>query len=113
VYAAVATALATRLRAAPALVVCLLLLLLGLSADSLLSPSSPAFVRLASHLVPNLQSFWMCDALANGGSLPFPYVFRAVLYAASLCCLALGLGMLAFRKRDLSQAQPHKSLTSS
>ncbi len=101
VYAAVATALATRLRAAPALVVCLLLLLLGLSADALLGPSSPAAVRLVAHLVPNLQSFWMCDALANGGSLPFPYVFRAVLYAASLCCLALGLGMLAFRKRDL------------
>lgn len=101
VYAAIATALATRLRAAPALVVCLLLLLLGLSADALLGPSSPAAIRLAAHLIPNLQSFWMCDALANGGSIPYPYVLRALLYAAALCSLALGCGMLAFRKRDL------------
>ena len=101
VYAAIATALATRLRASPALVICLLLLLLGLSSDTLLAPSSPAPVRLLAALVPNLQSFWMCDALAPGRALPPLYLLHAALYAASLAAAALGAGMIAFRGKDI------------
>ncbi len=101
VYAAIATALATRLRASPALVVCLLLLFLGLSSDTLLAPTSPAPVRLVASLIPNLQSFWMCDALAPGRALPPYYLLRATLYAAALAITALGAGMLAFREKDI------------
>ena len=101
VYAAIATALATRLRASPALVICLLLLLLGLSSDTLLAPSSPAPVRLLAALVPNLQSFWMCDALAPGRALPPLYLLHAALYAAALDAAALGAGMIAFRGKDI------------
>ena len=100
-YAAIAAALATRLRAAPALVICLLLLLLGLSSDTLLGPSSPIPVRLLASLVPNLQSFWMCDTLAPGGSLPPFYLLRSALYAAALSAAALGAAMLAFRGKDI------------
>ncbi len=101
VYAAIATALATRLRASPTLVVCLLLLLLGLSSDTLLAPSSPTPVRLFGSLIPNLQSFWMCDVLAPGRTLPPFYLFHAALYAAALTVAALGAGMLAFRGKDI------------
>ncbi len=101
VYAAIATALATRLRASPALVVCLLLLFLGLSSDTLLASSSPLPVRLLSALIPNLQSFWMCDALAPGRALPPHYLLLAALYSATLVCAALGAGMLSFRGKDI------------
>ncbi len=102
IYAAFATALATRLRAAPAMVACLLLLLLGLSSDTLLSTSSPMPVRILAAVIPNLQSFWMCDALAPGGSLPPFYLLRASIYAAALSAAALGAAMLAFRGKDIS-----------
>ena len=101
IYSAIATALATRLRSAPALVISFLLLGLGLSADTLLSPAMPALVRWPAYLLPNLQTFWMCDSLANGGALATGYLFNALVYALSLCMLALGAGMLAFRNRDI------------
>ena len=100
-YAAIAAALATRLRAAPVLVICLLLLLFGLSSDTLLGPSSPVPVRLLASLIPNLQSFWMCDVLAPGGSLPPFYLLRAALYATAFSAAALGAAMLAFRGKDI------------
>lgn len=101
VYSAIATALATRLRAAPAMVICFILLLIGLSSDTLLGPASPVPVRLLATLIPNLQSFWMCDALTAGGMLPFGYLLQAALYAAALTVLALGCAMLLFRRKDL------------
>ncbi len=100
-YSAIASALATRLKASPAMVVCFLLLLLGLSSDTLLSPTSPAPVRLAAAIIPNLQSFWMCDVLAPGGSLPPHYLLLAAVYAAALAAAALGAAMLAFRGKDI------------
>ena len=100
-YAAIATALATRLRATPALILCLLLLLLGLSSDTLLSPAFPAAIRIFAAALPNIQSFWMCDALAPGGALPPLYLLRAALYAAALSAAALGAAMLAFRGKDI------------
>ena len=101
VYSAIATALATRLKASPAMIISFLLLLLGLSSDTLLSPTSPAPVRLAASLLPNLQSFWMCDALAPGGSMPPNYLFHAAVYSAALIAAALGAAMLAFRGKDI------------
>ena len=101
VYSAIAAALATRLKASPAMVVCLLLLLLGLSSDTLLSPTSPTPVRILVSIVPNLQSFWMCDALAPGGALPPHYLLHAVFYAAAIATAALGAAMLAFRGKDI------------
>ncbi len=100
-YSAIASALATRLKASPAMVVCFLLLLLGLSSDTLLSPTSPAPVRILASIVPNLQSFWMCDVLAPGGSLPPHYLLLAAVYAAALAAAALGAAMLAFRGKDI------------
>ena len=83
------------------MVVCFLLLLLGLSSDTLLSPTSPAPVRLVASIIPNLQSFWMCDVLAPGGSLPPHYLLLAAVYAAALAAAALGAAMLAFRGKDI------------
>ncbi len=101
VYSAIAAALATRLKASPAMVVCFLLLLLGLSSDTLLSQTSPAPIRLFASIIPNLQSFWMCDTLAPGGSLPPHYLPLATFYAAALAAAALGAAMLAFRGKDI------------
>ena len=101
VYSAIAAALATRLKASPAMIACILLLLLGLSSDTLLAPTSPTLVRIAASVVPNLQSFWMCDALAPGGRLPPYYLLNAALYAAALTAAALGAAMIAFRGKDI------------
>ena len=101
VFTAIATALSARLRPGPTLVISLLLLALGLAADALLAPAQPALWRLPAHLMPNVQSFWMADALTHGGRIPLTYLANAAAYAAACCAAALGVGMLALRRRNL------------
>ena len=101
IFTALATALATRLKAGATLVVCLLVLGLGLSVDALLAPGVPPYVALPARLLPNIQSFWLCDALADGGTLPGGYLAAALLYAGVWSVALLSLGVLAFRGRDI------------
>jgi ABC-type transport system involved in multi-copper enzyme maturation permease subunit len=101
VFTAIATALAARFKPGTTLIVCLLLLALGLVSDTLLAPSQPLLVRLPALLAPNVQSFWMADALAHGGAIPLSYLARAAAYAAACCAAALGCGMLLLRERDI------------
>lgn len=96
-YSAIASALSTRLNTAPVLIISLILLALGLSYDSI-SVHLPTYLTLP---IPNLQSFWMCDAVANGQSLPDNYLLFALLYTVSCIGAALGIGILLFRDRDI------------
>lgn len=100
--AALATALATRLRSGITMIICLLLLMLGLTADTLLHPAMPVVIRLLARLIPNIQSFWLCDALAHGGTISIGYLAAAWLYASAVACAALIAGLIAFRNRDIN-----------
>ncbi len=100
--AALASALATRLRSGPTLAVCLLLLAGGLTGD--LWAGQAAFWSwrgILGGLAPNWQHFWLCDALTDNGRIPWRYVADAALYAGAWSALALGGGCLALRNRDL------------
>ena len=98
---ALATALATRLRSGSTLVLCALVLGLGLTGDLWTGHAAWSWRGLLGGLLPNLQNFWMCDALADGGRIPWHYVGSAAVYAAVWSALALGAGMLALRNRDM------------
>ncbi|MFZ4394677.1 MAG: hypothetical protein ACOYOU_03510 [Kiritimatiellia bacterium] len=100
--AALASALATRLPSGPTLVVCLLILAFGLTGDFWAGHAAAWSWRgLLGGLAPNLQHFWMCDALADNGRIPWRYVGGAALYAFAWTMLALGSGVLALRNRDM------------
>ncbi len=102
VFAALATALATRLQTGPALAVCALVLLAGLAGDSFAGGAGGLSVRgLAAGVLPDVQHFWLCDALARGGRIGWPYVAEAAGYALTVCALFLTAGCLSFRGRDL------------
>lgn len=102
IFAALATALATRLQTGAALAVCVLVLILGLAGDSFtLDMHALSWRRLVAGVMPNLQHFWLCDALAHGGRIAWSYVAEAAAYALSCCALFLTAGCLAFRERDL------------
>ena len=98
VNAAIALALATRLGAAPSIAICLALLFLGLASDAIrLLPFG-----FLSVILPDVQSFWMCDSLADGASLPVGYLGAAAIYSISLVAVALGVGMLSLRRREIA-----------
>jgi len=101
-FAALATALATRLQTGPVLAVCVLVLIVGLAGDAFtMGASLTSWRGLLAGLLPDIQHFWMCDALAHGGRIAWSYVVEAGLYALSCCAMFLTAGCLAFRMRDL------------
>ncbi len=102
IFAALATALATRLQTGAALAVCAGVLVLGLAGDSLLSGVPLISVQgLAAGVLPDVQNFWLCDAVAHGGRVAWRYVAEAGAYALTCCAICLTLGCLAFQERDL------------
>ena len=102
VFAALATALATRLQTGAALSICAVVLLLGLAGDSLAVNASALSLRgLVAGVLPDVQHFWLCDALAHGGRIAWTYVAEAAVYALTCCGIFLSAGCLAFQERDL------------
>jgi len=100
-YAAVATALSTRLPTAVTLLLCALLLFIGFLSDSWLGQSTSVIGRLAYSLIPDVQHFWLADAIARQGRIPLRYLAHAAVYTLSMSSLVLGIGYAAFRTRDV------------
>ena len=101
--AALAVALATRLEMMPVLALCAATVALGLVADPVLGihpPFSP--LGLLTALAPNLQHFWLNDALAGGGAIPVAYLWSAFRYTACWVLLALLAGAGALQTREIA-----------
>lgn len=100
--ATIAISLSARF-AAPATVAILgLFLFTGLIAGhltALLAHLPPVAFALKMAL-PDIQSFWPADKLADGGRLPLPLIGHATLYALLYGAGILGLGYTAFRNRQ-------------
>jgi hypothetical protein len=102
IFAALATALATRLQTGATFAICVLILFIGLAGDLLAAQASLFSVKgWLAGILPDLQHFWMCDALAQGGKLSWHYVSEAGAYALGCCTLFLVAGCLSFANRDL------------
>lgn len=102
VFVALASALATRLHSGAAIVLCALVLMVGLTGDAFaLHADLLSWRVLPAGVLPDIQHFWMCDVLANGGKIDMSYVLEAGLYAATCCALFLSAGCMAFESRDL------------
>lgn len=103
VFTALATALATRLTTGANLAICAVVLFAGLTGDTLLADAPLLSLRgLLAGLLPDVQNFWLCDALAHGGKIPWLYVARAALYSLTASLFFLTLGCLTFSRRDLN-----------
>ena len=102
VFVSLATALATRLQSGSATVVCVLVMMFGLAGDALAVNSGVFSIRgILAGIMPDIQHFWMCDALAHGGRISTAYLLQSGLYAFTCCTLFLTVGCMAFKNRDL------------
>lgn len=102
VFVCLASALATRLQSGAALVVCAIVLMVGLTGDTFaLHENLLSWRVLPAGILPDVQHFWMCDALAQGGRIAGGYLIEAGLYAVTCCTLFLTIGCMAFENRDL------------
>ena len=102
VFVSLATALATRLQSGAAMVVCVLVMIFGLAGDALAVNAGLLSIKgVLAGVLPDIQHFWMCDALAHGGEISMSYLIESGLYAATCCALFLTAGCMAFENRDL------------
>lgn len=52
-------------------------------------------------LIPNMQSFWLVDAITQAQPIPFSHVARVLLYAVFQIGVFLSLAVLLFQGRDV------------
>lgn len=52
-------------------------------------------------LVPNMQSFWLLDAITQNQPIPFPHVARILVYGVFQIVIFLSLAVLLFQGRDV------------
>lgn len=103
VLAAIALSLSTRLSPIFTLSVCGLLFFGGLLSDYMFGRTAgcslPAAVCYS--LMPNWQDFWLVDALAGGGTIPWGYVGGAGGYALLMIVGILCFGLVSFRNVEI------------
>ena len=101
---ALATALATRLAVMPVLLLCAGFFLFGLMGDYFLGPhlGESFAARAAYAALPNVQAFWLLDALDVSARIPASYVALSAAYAAAWSAAALALGLASFRSLEIS-----------
>jgi hypothetical protein len=102
--AALAAALATRLQVTPVLLLTAGLFLFGLMGDYFLGPrlDSSLAARAAYALLPNVQAFWLLDALDASQPIPPAYLALAAAYAAAWSAALLALGAASFHRLEIS-----------
>ena len=101
---ALAAALATRLQVAPVLLLCAGFFLIGLMGDYFLGPhlGDSLAARAAYAVLPNVQAFWLLDALDGATRIPASYVALSAAYAAAWSAAALALGSASFQSLEIS-----------
>jgi ABC-2 type transport system permease protein len=103
IIAAIAVAISSRFNIVVTLSACIGVFLLGLISDYVfgklaLTYSWAAVVR---SLVPNLQIFWISDAIYEGSTVPFRYLTIAATYAVCYTAGILALAVALFQRRQV------------
>jgi hypothetical protein len=104
VFTALASTLSTRLAAAPTMAICALVFLLGIMSDYLFGRRAAEYIwaDIIYRLLPNIQNFWMADALNDGGCIPWSYIVNAGGYASLFLAGLLCLGMVLTWRLDIT-----------
>ena len=103
---AVAVAASTRLGQVMNLLVCLIVLILGLTSDYLLGASAQGAEgsRLAAALyriIPNTGFFWAGDVVSAKLTFSWGYLGMAAAYSGLYTVAALLVGMALFHRREV------------
>jgi ABC-type transport system involved in multi-copper enzyme maturation permease subunit len=104
VITAIATAISTRFNTVITIISCITILMIGLISDYVLGRYAMNSFLIAGlyKFIPNWQNFWVSDALTGGGHIPWIYVCSAFGYAALYTSGILCLGILSFRKMEVT-----------
>lgn len=102
IIAALAVALSARFNTVVTLSACIGVFLLGLVSDYLFGLfQTHAWAKVARAVVPNLQVFWISDAIYEGSVVPLKYILISGLYTVCYASAILGVAVAIFQKRQV------------
>jgi hypothetical protein len=82
---------------------CIGVFLLGLVSDYAFGrfAETKLWARIGRFLVPNLQIFWISDAIYEGSDVPLKYILITASYALCYCVGILALAVALFQRRQV------------
>ena len=103
VIVALALAFSARFNIVVTLSACVGIFLLGLISDYVFGKlaETHAWAQFGRYLVPNLQIFWISDAIYEGSVVPIRYVGRAAVYAVCYAGGILAVATALFQRRQV------------
>ncbi len=103
IIVALAVALSTRFNVVVTLSACVGLFLLGLVSDYTFGrfAETHLWAKIGRFVVPNLQAFWISDAIYEGSEVPLKYIIISASYALCYTAAILSLAIALFQRRQV------------
>ena len=103
IIVALAVALSTRFNIVVTLSACVGIFLLGLVSDYVFGrfAETEIWAKIGRFLVPNLQVFWISDAIYEGSVVPLKYIIISATYALCYTTAILALAIALFQRRQV------------
>jgi ABC-2 type transport system permease protein len=104
IIVALSVALSTRFNIVITLSACLGIFFLGLVSDYVFGRFADAhlWAKIGKFLVPNLQIFWISDAIYEGSEVPLKYIVISASYALCYTIAILALAIALFQRRQVN-----------
>jgi hypothetical protein len=103
IIVALAVALSARFNIVVTLSACIGIFLLGLVSDYAFGrfAETQLWAKIGRFLVPNLQIFWISDAIYEGSEVPLKYIAISASYAICYTAAILALAIALFQRRQV------------
>jgi hypothetical protein len=103
IIVALAVALSTRFNIVVTLSACVGIFLLGLVSDWAFGElaKTQLWAKICYFSVPNLQIFWISDAIYEASSVPLKYIIISATYALCYTTAILALAIALFQRREI------------
>ena len=103
IIVALAVAISTRFNMAVALSACFGIFFLGLVSDYVFGryADTNIWAKIGRYLVPNLQIFWISDAIYEGSAVPVKYILISAIYAICYTAGILSVAIAIFQRRQV------------
>ena len=103
VIAALAVMFSARFNTMVTLTACIGIFLLGLVSDYTFGrfAHTQLWAQIGRFIVPNLQVFWISDAIYEGSTVPIKYIMISAFYALCYITGVLSLAIALFQKRQV------------
>ena len=103
IIAALAVAFSARFNIVVTLSACVGIFLLGLISDYTFGRFAETYLwaKIGRFLVPNLQLFWISDAIYEGSVVPIKYIGISAIYALCYTTAILSLAIALFQRRQV------------